>query len=310
MNIVSCIQRCLQSPLGQRQYPNNFDFPTWTEEQRMVLAFWRVIFYNELTKEAIKGSLPWPAEDIERLFSENRRRFRDGPIKSWQPLTALLYIEDIASAGKSSKEVEGDLKSFQVPPLPKEAEFACKCQPAPSWRAITQGWELGEKPRGRPWWLEHDVDPEPLRGVVRYFGSSDSDSSSESGYGFGDDYLPEEEESSSASDSSSNNSERIRGAGCILYDPYIQDFGPTSTGVNESWDLEMEPLGQQFWREMIEDPDAGPAMNISFMEYVRYGFAIWEEQRMVDLGLWSKDYIEMSVYYRKWYQFLETEENS
>lgn len=70
----------------------------------------------------------------------------------------------------------------------------------------------------------------------------------------------------------------------------------------------MELLEQQFWGEMVEDPDAGPARYMSSETYIRYGFAIWKEQRMVDLGLWSKGYVDIPVYYRKWYQFLKSED--
>lgn len=98
----------------------------------MLLAFWQVIFYNELAKEALKGSLPWPAEDVNNLISVNRQRFLKGDSKLRQALTALFYIEDIAPTGKSSEETELDWKPFELPPLPQATEFGCKCQPAPS----------------------------------------------------------------------------------------------------------------------------------------------------------------------------------
>lgn len=60
----------LKKPLGEREYPKGFVVPTWTEENWMVLAFWRVLSFNQLTIEGLKGSFPslkWSSDDLDRL---------------------------------------------------------------------------------------------------------------------------------------------------------------------------------------------------------------------------------------------------
>lgn len=69
-------------------------------------------------------------------------------------------------------------------------------------------------------------------------------------------------------------------------------FGPQSIGAEEYFDLDRQPVGLQFWRSMMGNPQGGPAKYMRFGGYVRYGFSIWEEQQMIKFGLWSRDAIE------------------
>lgn len=84
LNIEQCLKRCLQGPLGQREYPPGFETPSWTEEQRSLLGFWRAIFLNQLRKASLGGSLRWPTHTIEYLHSSSQFAF--------DPLTPVMQI--------------------------------------------------------------------------------------------------------------------------------------------------------------------------------------------------------------------------
>jgi hypothetical protein len=115
MTIKSCIQRCLDSPLGQRHYPEGFEDPTWTEEQRMLLGFWRFVYWNQLKSNRCKNLLQWSSTD---LFVLNTwMPYYDSPaVLGKQAFTALFYIEDIIAPGTPKKSLwEFNTQSFVLP---------------------------------------------------------------------------------------------------------------------------------------------------------------------------------------------------
>ncbi|KAF7118007.1 hypothetical protein CNMCM5793_007376 [Aspergillus hiratsukae] len=167
----------------------------------------------------------------------------------------------------------------------------------------------------RPDLIREPVEPRGLR-ARRFFYGTDSDEESEDNIEWNtaedsqeDTDDDEEEDSNSTSDS------RWDGRGatvCVLRDyspvPPVRDYGPAQR-VQEWEDLGREPLGFQFWRGMRENRAAGPAMHIRFQAYARYGFAFWEERRMMQLGLWSHHAFDDPVeYYQRWYTFLSPED--
>lgn len=71
--------------------------------------------------------------------------------------------------------------------------------------------------------------------------------------------------------------------------------------------LDREPLGGacSYGAAWLENPQREPAKYMWFEGYLRYGVAIWQAKRMIDLALWSSDAMEdMSEYYRRWFTFL------
>ncbi|RHZ48191.1 uncharacterized protein CDV56_101469 [Aspergillus thermomutatus] len=377
--IESSIQQCLKSPLGQRQYPRGFEIPTWTEEQRTVLAFWRVMFWNELKIKGSMGSLGWSPGDLRRLASSGAYQHFTSNAMVYEAFTALFFIARFPLV-ESSLDPSQPLSQhpFKLPRVPHEKEFSWVCEPPPSSRAITQGRSFEQcgpsleamlsaqqgaqqKTQQRPdkvcsqedvLDLRHEPSPEaspeppsqphpdltgepeePHRlGARRFFYGTDSDEESEddSQLDTAEDLQEDtdDEESSSSSSSDSSWAGPVITRGCLLLDrspspeefyirnrvhPYeprpVHDYGPQSQRPQEWEDLGREPLGVQFWRSMVGNPEAGPAKYMYFQAYVRYGFAIWEEQRMVQLGMWSHSALANPLeYYRRWYTFLRQED--
>ncbi|GAQ10151.1 probable arabinan endo-1,5-alpha-L-arabinosidase A [Aspergillus lentulus] len=177
---------------------------------------------------------------------------------------------------------------------------------------------------------------QPPRRPARFFYGTDSEdvSSDDNEWSTAEDFQEDTEDEESSSDSGSDTSwdGPRRGVNiCIYRDPTlsppdefynrgrplpyaprpVRDYGSQSLRGPEWEDLDREPLGIQFWRSMSGDPPAGPAKYMQFHPYARYGFAFWEEQRMMQLGLWSHQALDDPVeYYRRWYTFLSQEDRS
>ncbi|KAJ5751578.1 hypothetical protein N7520_008495 [Penicillium odoratum] len=141
--IEVCMQRCLQSRLGDRNYSEGFKIPTWTEEQRGLLGFWRLIFVNQLREESQKGSLRWPPQTIDSLKGGMRRYGRSSLFCTMQTTMALDYLTGYYSAPKSQLPSINSMV-LRLPPVPAQREFGWHCQPLPTWQAISQGQEPDE----------------------------------------------------------------------------------------------------------------------------------------------------------------------
>jgi hypothetical protein len=95
--------------------------------------------------------------------------------------------------------------------------------------------------------------------------------------------------------------------------PYsTQNFGQHSP-VQEYLNLNAETLSVQFWLRMRRMHWALCVDNVAgmyFEAYIKYGFALWEECRMVKLGLWSSEEGRRNPgkYIWRWYEFLSDEE--
>ncbi|KAF7172830.1 hypothetical protein CNMCM5623_004959 [Aspergillus felis] len=383
--IERMIQRCLESPLGQRQYPPGFRLPTWTEEQRTVLALWRLIFWNQLKIEGAKGSLGWSTGELKRLASSHLYDQYPSNASVYQAFAAWLFIADISPAESSSDLSESPARDpFPLPSMPSEfdwVEFDWVCEPPPSSRAITQGRTFED--------CEHDLnvmDPRPQSGHTPQRGDDESspeaaqgpshdlsggsgpedgtESPSQPGadltgeavqpprlparrffYGtpsedessdddewnttedFQEDTEDEESSSDSGSDSSGDGPRRGVAIICRMAyapssdefyiwgrpQPYVpcpvRDYGPQSLRGPEWEDLDREPLSIQLWHRTSGYFPAGPAKYMWFRPYARYGFAFWEERRMMQLGLWSHQALDDPVeYYQRWYTFLSQED--
>lgn len=419
--IEACMQKCLQSSLGDREYTDGFQNPTWSEEQRALLGFWQLVFLNKLREKLEDGSLKWPADLRASLeggseFYGSQSYGLSTICRAMQIMMALDYLTNFYSVSKSEQALLSSNTST-LPSLLMERTFCWNCQHSPSPEAISQGQEpdkdirqppidfdtgssietcievknesnelnsqmvdsLAESqeetdrgPEGEPesgeegemlaqptqehiqevsedtsrdsghntdqWYdqqlsEQRHVSQPPRR---RWYRSSDSSSESEeeaydsSSEGEEEDYSEEDEESDS------DESSGVGAADCILrspsetdsedyefpwrlrirypsIDPYrprpIQDFGPDSAGQDECSDLQRPPLGLQFWNSMTLNPEGGPGKYMQFPAYVRYGFLLWDEWRMIEFGLWSKEPIEdMSAYYQKWFRFLSSDD--
>ncbi|UDD59203.1 hypothetical protein AFCA_006625 [Aspergillus flavus] len=288
--IERCLRRCMDSPLGERKFPVGFCFPTWTEEQRSILSFWRVLFYNELKVEGLK-------EGSEEELSKGAEQL--GP--------------------------------FQLPRLPEGKEFGWTCQPPPSLWAVTQGWNPDDprllEPRAfirsktslRILASYSESDDEELlltpleseeseseESEIYEFESDEDDS--DDGWGVGRGGCLLRIPSSSSEESVTLEENPSRDPEITSPVPLIQDFGQFSTG-EECQKLHGQTIGVQFWNRMRGRSNAGPGQYIRSGAYLKYGFAIWEEQRMIDMGLWSTQAsADASECLRRWYSFLSEED--
>lgn len=335
--IDRCLQRCLESPLGQREYPVGFRFPTWTEEQRSILSFWRVLFFNELKLEGLKGHLDWSPRELEELRIHGPYQHFAPTTPIFQARTALRFIcEQINPEGSEEEFSDGASQPFQLPKLPEGTEFGWTCQPPPSLWAVNQGWNPADPPP------EPKPTPKPeTRPMSERRVASDTDSDDEELYSNrSSEQLESEEPESDESESDESeseepgsdksDSERLESRPAPMSEPVtkvivvqnppsdpeiippvpllIQHFGQVPTG--EEWrKLHGETIGVQFWRGMSGNRKAGPGQHIRSGAYLKYGFAIWEEQRMINMGLWSTQaLVDASDYLQIWYSFLSEED--
>jgi hypothetical protein len=149
--IEICMQRCLQSRLGDRKFPELFEIPTWTEEQRSLLGFWRFVFLNQLRREVEKGSLKWPPRAIYSLMRERflERGTLDYEYSSLSRRMQTTMARDYLAGIVGSQKHWIILKELILPPIPREREFGWHCQPPPTWQAISQVQDPDEIPRGK-----------------------------------------------------------------------------------------------------------------------------------------------------------------
>ncbi|KAF5854798.1 hypothetical protein ETB97_011374 [Aspergillus alliaceus] len=333
--IERCLQRCLNSPLGQREYPIGFRDPTWTEEQRTILSFWRVVFFNELKLEGLRGHLDWTPRELEQLQNHGPYQQFAGLTPRFQASTALRYIYEEMNPEGSEEEFSSDTgRPFQLPMLPKNIEFAWTCEPPPSLWAVNQGWDTPDQPP------ESTATPKPqTRRIPERIVASDTDShnqelySNQSNEQSGSEESETDETDIDEYESDDLDSENGLPLGCFIpmgssseeslvieYNPPsdpdiippvpfpIQPFGDIPP--REEWRmLHGKTIGVHFWYHMRDNRKAGPGQYIRSAAYLKYGFAIWEEQRMVEMGLWSsKALTDASEYLLRWYSFLSEED--
>ncbi|RAQ57901.1 hypothetical protein COH20_004347 [Aspergillus flavus] len=332
--IERCLRRCMDSPLGEREFHVGFCFPTWTEEQRSILSFWRVLFYNELKVEGLKGHLEWSTLDLSELLHHGPYQHFTTDIAKFQAMTALRFISDQTTPEGSEEELSKgaeQLGPFQLPRLPEGKEFGWTCQPPPSLWAVTQGWNPDDprllEPRAfirsktslRILASYSESDDEellltPLESEESeseeseiYESESDEDDSDD-GWGVGRGGCLLRIPSSSSEESVTLEENPSRDPEITSPVPLIQDFGQFSTG-EECQKLHGQTIGVQFWNRMRGRSNAGPGQYIRSGAYLKYGFAIWEEQRMIDMGLWSTQAsADASECLRRWYSFLSEED--
>ncbi|OGM47285.1 hypothetical protein ABOM_003829 [Aspergillus bombycis] len=312
--IEGCLRRCLASPLGQREYPVGFIIPTWTEEQRSILSFWRVLFCSELKLQGLKGHLNWSPRELIRLQSQGLyEHVLSGTARS-QAMTALRFICEQTNPDGSEEELSNGLeqtKPLQLPTIPEGSEFSWTCQSPPSPMAVIQGWSPSDPQLPEPRPFTSSV-PSP---ILYPRVALDTDSEDEE-----DLLTPAESEESESEELESDESEsdgdesdgpeswgRLR---CLFRIPEdrliivenppsdpeiippapfpIQGFGEVPSR-GEWRTLHGATIGVQFWTGMNMNRNAGPGQYIWPNVYLKYGFAIWEEQRMIDMGLWSTE---------------------
>jgi hypothetical protein len=88
----------------------------------------------------------------------------------------------------------------------------------------------------------------------------------------------------------------------------LRNYGLKPPG-HEWKQLDQEPVGWQFRRTMNGNPLAGAARFYEFRAWFKFGFALWEEQRMINLGVWSHRAIsDPAPYYQRWYDLLNEDD--
>ncbi|RAL02203.1 uncharacterized protein BO80DRAFT_42216 [Aspergillus ibericus CBS 121593] len=82
-------------------------------------------------------------------------------------------------------------------------------------------------------------------------------------------------------------------------------------GTWPEWrDLERGSVGWELFRTMASNPEAGSLAGLRFDPYRKFGLLLWEEQRMVDWGLWPQEARLESAgdCYQRWRELLGEEE--
>ncbi|ETS79406.1 hypothetical protein PFICI_09259 [Pestalotiopsis fici W106-1] len=77
--------------------------------------------------------------------------------------------------------------------------------------------------------------------------------------------------------------------------------------------LDRPPLSYIFQRLMSRDGQGGPIPGLPFDPYRKYGFAIWDDQRMADLGFaeaHGRAILNRSHYFYRWYSILTEEDKA
>jgi hypothetical protein len=136
----SCIDSCLQSCSAfSTAQPASLGPPSWTEEQRALLAFWRMQFFFELKVASFRRRLDWPPGELTLLNLTRIKYFYQQDFVQEQILTALDFIEglrasDISppSSGKGSSARDPSTLPFLLPNPPQGTEYSLICGPHPS----------------------------------------------------------------------------------------------------------------------------------------------------------------------------------
>ncbi|RAH76508.1 hypothetical protein BO86DRAFT_443396 [Aspergillus japonicus CBS 114.51] len=277
----SCLEHCLSRPLlARRQYSPTFRQPTWTEEQRTILAVWRHVWYQSLQRAGRQGSLEWSPADLDRLATVTPFEY---PIPSsgiYQVLTVIDFLARHAAAGSDSTTGLG----LVLPDIPAHLRFGWPCAPAPYASALAQdadGLSTAIKPDEGALQLEGKLDEEREKALATEIAQAAAPSAP-----------PPEDEC------------RPWPPGYV-FQP-VRDYG-VRPPAREWQDLDAEPLGFQFWRSMIHNPLGGRGKYMALRAYLPYGLVLWEEQRITAMGLWSP-LGDPCDYYRRWYALLSEEE--
>ncbi|KAK9419931.1 putative F-box domain-containing protein [Seiridium unicorne] len=83
-------------------------------------------------------------------------------------------------------------------------------------------------------------------------------------------------------------------------------------GIWGSSSLTTPPVGWKFVKLMSRDYKVSPLPGITFERYRKFGFAVWDQRRLVDLGLWPSEKMlpANSEYYFRWRSILNEEESA
>jgi hypothetical protein len=123
--------------------------PSWIEEQRSILTFWRVQYFFELKVGRLKGRLGCASRDLGKLQLATIGTFYPG--FEWQKvLTALDFIEELRTMGGLEQPSEprnfGWSRSkhqFYLPNPEKGIDSGWTCEALPPSRAVGQD-QLGQ----------------------------------------------------------------------------------------------------------------------------------------------------------------------
>lgn len=131
-----CLERCLQRcrALGKEVGP-----PSWAEEQRAILSFWRVQYFYELKIGRLKGRLNWKPNELATLATD-RINYNFCGFQGEQVMTAVEFIEEIqAEQGIHSVRPPAlARKEFRLPDI-REREIGMH----PSWQCESLGRTRG-----------------------------------------------------------------------------------------------------------------------------------------------------------------------
>jgi len=135
-----CLERCLQRcrALGKVDgLPPWIEPPSWIEEQRAIIAFWRVQYFYELKIGRLKGRLNWGVGGLSALQSSTIEGEFSGFLRE-RVMTAADFIDEIrAEEGISNLGPPSSLaSSFRLPDLGDREVVD------PSWRCGVADWRM------------------------------------------------------------------------------------------------------------------------------------------------------------------------
>ncbi|PWY91526.1 hypothetical protein BO94DRAFT_396431 [Aspergillus sclerotioniger CBS 115572] len=262
-----CLDRCLhqcESVLGLEA-----SSPSWTEEQRAVLAIWRVQFFYELKTGERKAQLDWPARDLASLRTSTPSTFRfRQPVQCEQVWTAIELIHELSGQHPETQAWTCPPHRFQLPQLLRESDFNWDCPPAPSPQALAPN----RRPRERA--PDRAPMPPPLPGPGPH--------------------------------PSTRWPAMPSGTMPAPHPRVTRGFG----NWPEWKDLERGSVGWELFRTMASNHEAGSLTALRFDPYRKFGLLFWEEQRMVDWGLWPQEaHLDPAGdCYQRWRELLGEEE--
>jgi hypothetical protein len=280
--LESCLQRCLSRPLlARRRYSPTFGQPTWTEEQRTVLALWRHLWIQLLKQAGRQGQLPeWPNADLRRLDAVGIFEYPLDACAVYQVLTVRDFLDAHAQPATEPATSPDSVLSVAIP---ASLRTNIPCAPAPCPAGVSQD----------------ATEPDP---------ASPPDAAALALLGEPTDPERDAAELAAAVTPCAPPPENA----CRPWPPGykfrpVRDYAPPRPPGREWCDLDAQPLGWQFWRSMVNNPHAGRGKYMALQAYCPYGLVLWEKQRVMAMGLWASQK-PPEEYYQRWYALLSGEE--
>lgn len=260
--------------------------PSWTEEQRALLSFWRVQFFNELKLAGMKGRLKWSARSNGILKRKPLRKFYRGSMALCQAEFATRHLprRDICYDAYPRKTPNAlrlslltnahSLWPIGLSDLDRDGEFSKSCAiTTPPTDLRYPGLDATQQARR----LE-DVHPQlcPSRTTLV--------------------------------DSAGKRHQRDTSDSQGSYWWQASNVIGLANRTGVEWaNISRETMGLEIHASSKNNRYAGLLKRNGFFQFHRFGMGLWDQKRLVDLGLWTdeKPLLEASRYYHRWQYLLQ-----